>query len=152
MDTDILGSIRVRDLALELAGKFAPEELDLFDELATAPVPDSKQRRRDDPLAFGVELAAAFAPVAMSLASKAVSFLVDELSDAVVGAGKDEVKARIRSWLGGKGGGTPPIEVPISTANALADLVKREGERLGLGANRSVAVANSMLASLQVKA
>jgi hypothetical protein len=102
VDTDIPQSIRARELALELVGKFAPEELDLFDELATAPIPDPKQRRRDDPLAFGVELAGAFTPVAMSLASTAVSFLVGELSNAVVGAGKDEVKSRIRNWLGGK--------------------------------------------------
>lgn len=127
MDGNAQQAAKARELALGLVREFAPEEIELFDELVAAPPPAPKARRRDDPLAFGVELPPAFAPMALQLASSAVAFL---------GAG---IAKQAR------------IEVPAAAASALVDLIRREGERLGLGKDRSAQIADALLASLAHK-
>ncbi|MBI4739785.1 hypothetical protein HY772_09720 [Candidatus Woesearchaeota archaeon] len=90
----------IEEISKDLVTQLAPEELDLFGELAQDyfddPKPLSKSKHSDDPLGFGIfEAMTIMTPVAMAMASTVLTFVTTE----VIKSAKDESAAVIKKKI-----------------------------------------------------
>ncbi len=138
------GSGEVPDLTLDLArrlvGEVAPEELDLFEELAAEPV-QAQARMRDDPLASGLgELVVAMTPYAVHAASVVLGFLFAKLGEAAVDLAKDLAKERLRAILFAGASTAPRPDLLAQVRN----VALTEARSAGLDDRQAGALADAM--------
>ncbi|WP_314175713.1 hypothetical protein [Streptomyces winkii] len=121
MDSE--GDEQALALARHLVGRFAPEELELFEETAASTSGRSARRgrRRDDPLGFGVVEAGAvlFTSVACGVATEVVKNLAQETGEATAG--------RLRRWFRSR------RRRPAGRSDELPDAGARAGTEVGSG-------------------
>jgi len=94
------GQAFIKDLARGTVSEIAPEEMDLFDEMAedyfADPTPQPAERASDDALGFGLEAALiAVTPAATAMASAVIGFLVNEVVDTTADRTIEAVLRRI---------------------------------------------------------
>lgn len=94
------GQAFIKDLARETVSQIAPEEMDLFDEMAedyfADPTPQQNEGASDDALGFGLEAALiAVTPAATAMASAVIGFLVNEVMDSTTDRAIEVVLRRI---------------------------------------------------------
>lgn len=91
------------DLARDVLGDVAPEELPLFAVTSELYRRDPRaveaQAGSDDMLGFGADVIAAMAPIVLSVAGEVVSTLLKQLRMAVEGESESAVKALVRRML-----------------------------------------------------
>jgi hypothetical protein len=97
----------VRDLSKQLVEQFAPEELEMFDELYNDyqkhPNPPAVAPGADDPLGSGLgELIVAVTPAASAMATAVVSFVLSEVLKAAQEESSEKIKARVKALFNPK--------------------------------------------------
>jgi hypothetical protein len=97
----------VQELSKQLVSRFAPEELDVFDELyddyrkhPTAPQVGGSS---DDALGSGLgEVIVAVTPAASAMASAVLSFVLSEVLKAAQDESSEKIKAKVKSLFNPK--------------------------------------------------
>ena len=92
----------VQELSKELVGQFAPEELDVFDELyheyRERPAPPQAEPGTDDPLGSGLgEIIVAVTPAASAMVTAVVSFVLNEVLKASQDEASEKIKTRVKA-------------------------------------------------------
>jgi hypothetical protein len=132
------------DLARQLVHEVAPEELDLFEELAVEPVPTGR-RKRDDPLASGLgELVVVITPYAIHAATAVLAFLLPKLGEAAIGIAKDLAKERLRTMLFSPSSATPRPDLLVR----VREVTLTEARMAGLDDVQARALAEAMVPAL----
>lgn len=127
-----------RSLARDLTGELAPEEVDLFDELARPP---DRRGTDDDPLAFGAgELVVALTPILLRIAEAVLGYLAAKAPELGYDLATDLLKDRLKDWLAAR----KPV-LPDRTLDLLrvgvAGVVEAEVLRHGLDRDQATAIA-----------
>lgn len=94
------GRAFIKEMARGTVSEIAPEEMDLFDEMAedyfADPAPQPSEGASDDALGFGLEAAlVAVTPAATAMASAVIGFLVSEVVDTTTDRAIEMVLRRI---------------------------------------------------------
>jgi hypothetical protein len=128
----------VDKIAKDLVAEVAPEELDLFDELAREyhanPRPPQVTRGGgDDALGFGLDAAvAASSPAVIAAVSACFGFALQIASDAFRDQTKDFVKDQVKKLLGGRKSGPVLLHLDAAQLAHARDLAASEARRFGL--------------------
>ncbi len=143
------------DLAREVVGEVAPEELDLFDQLADeyhanpAP-PDLTQPAGDDALGFGLGGALIAATPAVAAAASVVLGLVMQIGFAIVSdEASDQVRQRLRALL--RRDRTAPTAAPTLDREQLRQIRQaalNEALRFGMAQDEAGRIADALLRRL----
>ncbi len=148
---DIAGAERdklARELARDVVGELAPEEADLFDELAPLESQPRGRRRGSDPLAFGVQdLVQVLTPFVVAVVAKVIDYLTTKAPELGYDLAKDILKDRVKGWLT-----APKPSLPDTTAAILREglgaVVENEALRHGLPAEQAATVALAVVRRL----
>lgn len=98
----------VRDLSKQLVSQFAPEELDVFDELYNDykehPTPPPVEPGRDDALGSGLEdVIVAVTPAASAMVKAVVTFVLSEVLKASQHEASGKIKDKVKAVFNPKG-------------------------------------------------
>jgi hypothetical protein len=132
-DTTLL----VDEISKELVAEVAPEELDLFEELAQEyhanPKPPQAARGGDDALGFGLDAAmAAASPAVMAAVTACLGFVLQVATDALKDQTKTAVQAQVKTLFAGKKSGPAAINLTADQLARVRDLALGEARRFGL--------------------
>src|SRR5574341_2140968 len=91
----------VNGLARELVVKFAPEEIDMFDDLAKefykAPTAPNVDDQSNDPLGFGLnEMLLAITPVALAMTNAVLNFIATSALEALKEQSSERIHTEIK--------------------------------------------------------
>ena len=132
----------------------APEEMDLFDELAeeyfSDPTPPDRSRAaEDDPLAFGVEgIIVAATPAALAMVSTAVTYIAREVLKAsqeqAAGYLVNEIKKRFNPQ-------SPDVALNNAQLNHVYQAAVKEGVAYGMEQSQAEMMARSLAGTLVLR-
>lgn len=96
----------INELSKKLVVEFAPEEIDMFDELAKEyyenPGPPDKSNQADDPLGLGLDLAlSVVTPVALTMATAVLNFVMKSTLDAVKNETSERIQGQVKRLFSG---------------------------------------------------
>jgi hypothetical protein len=159
------GRAVIKEISKGVVTQIAPEELDLFDELAQEyfedpTPPDLSSPARDDALGFGLaETVVAVTPTAMAMVTAVLGYLLTEAIKVTQQEGATAIKAKIKALFNpeedanqAEGSTTkkdkdfPPLtKEQLEQVNKLA---RRQAMVFGLDAEQAKLMANALIGSL----
>jgi hypothetical protein len=114
------------DLAREVLGEVAPQELPLFDVTSELyrrdPGGVDAQAGSDDMLGFGAEVIAAMAPIVLSVAGEVVNTLLKQVRAAAESESESAVRAMVRRLLRSRGGEEPAVALTRQQLREVRDV------------------------------
>jgi hypothetical protein len=127
----------VDEVSRDLVGEIAPEELDLFDELAQEyhadPNPPEVTRGGDSALGFGMEAALiATSPAVMAAVTVGVGFVMQVATDALKDQTKGFIQDQVKKLFAGKKPDDVNVQLNADQLAHLRDLAAKEASRFGL--------------------
>ena len=145
----------IQELSKQLVSQFAPEELEIFDELygdyQKHPNEPASERGMDDPLGSGLgEILVVITPAATAMATAVVSFILNEVLKAAEGEASETIKARVRALFNPKTSEKTP---PLSTEQLekVQKLAVKRAVDFGLSADQAKQMALALVGSLSIK-
>jgi hypothetical protein len=143
----------VMDISRDLVGEVAPEELDLFDDLAAEyranPNPPKVTRGGDDALGFGLDAAMiASSPAVMAAVSVTLGFVIQVASDLLKDHTKTAVQDQIRKLFAGRKSGPVALTLTADQLARVRDLAASEARRFGLGRDEADRLADALAGRL----
>jgi hypothetical protein len=149
-----------RELVVELAAavvaQVSPEELTIFEEEVAAyfaaPPNAVAQRRRDEPVGFGLDLTL-FAPYALAVGTTVVNMLSSMLTDEARDAARPVVAQLVRRVLrrAPNTAGEPPQALTVAQAALVRRTALSRAEELGLPRTRAKLLADAVVGGLMVR-
>lgn len=144
----------IDEISKELVAEVAPEELDLFDELAEAyhANPNPPERTRgggDSALGFGLDAAiTAASPAAMAAVSACFGYLIQIAGDAFKDQTRDFITVQVKALFGKKA--SAPVQLHLDPAQLARarDLAASEARRFGLSKDEADRLANALAGRL----
>ncbi|MCO1659840.1 hypothetical protein [Pseudonocardia humida] len=142
------------ELARQVVGRLAPDELAVFDPVAQEYFADPQAvlspARREEAVGFGLDLAM-LTPYALAVAGPVVTWLVATVSTAA----REESEARITSWVRGlfRRGPAPGPPVPPLTdeqARTVHRIAVRQARAVGLPDQQAALVADAIVGAIRV--
>ena len=144
----------IQELSRELVSQFAPEELEMFDELyrdyQKNPAPPAVEPGRDDALGSGLgEVIVAVTPAASAMATAVVSFIVGEVLKAAREEGTEKIKARVKAVFNPK---SQEKAAPLSQEQLeqVRKLAARRAVDFGLSPEQAKQMALALIGSLSL--
>lgn len=144
-----------QELSRQLVSEFAPEELEMFDELYTDykkhPTGLSAERGTDDALGSGLgELVVAVTPAASAMVTAVLSFVVSEVLKASQEEAGEKIKAKVRAVFNPK---TPPKAAPLSPEqlDEVRKLAAKRAVDFGLSPEKAKQMALALVGSLSIE-
>jgi hypothetical protein len=145
----------VRELSKQLVEQFAPEELEMFDELYEEyqkhPTPPAVGPRADDPLGSGLgELIVAVTPAASAMATAVVTFVLSEVLKAAQDESSEKIKARVKALFNPK----PKEKMTPLTQEQLDRVQKLAAKRavdFGLSPEKAKKMSLALIGSLSIQ-
>lgn len=127
----------IDDLSRALVAEIAPEELDLFPDLAQEyhanPKPPEVTRGGDDPLGFGMEAALiATTPAVMAVVTLAFNFVTQVATDTLKDQTQTFIQEQVKRLFAGKKSGPASLELNPEQITRLRNLAASEAHRFGL--------------------
>lgn len=145
----------VRELSKELVVQFAPEELDMFDELYDEyqkhPEPPAAGRSSDDALGSGLgEVLVAVTPAASAMATAVLSFVVSEFLKASKDEASDKITAKVKALFNPK---SPEKAAPLSAEQLekVQKVAARRAMDFGLPPEQAKQMSLALIGSLSLK-
>ena len=153
------GDAFVRELSKGLVEQFAPEELDMFDELyseyqenPTPPAPDSGS---DDALGSGLgEILVAVTPAASAMVTTVVSFVLGEVLKASQNEASEKIKQKVKAVFNPNPAPSAKEDaVPLSQEqlDQVRKLAAKRAMDFGLPANQAKKMALALVGSLSLQ-
>lgn len=144
----------VQELSKELVSQFAPEELEIFDELYNDykkhPSGLRTEQGADDPLGSGLgEMILAVTPAASAMATAVLSFVMSEVLKASQEEASEKIKTRIKAVLNPKGSGKSPPLSPEQLEQVQKLAVKRALD-FGLTPQKAKQMSLALVGSLSM--
>ena len=145
----------VREVSKQLVSKFAPEELEIFDELYSDyqkhPVPPQAERGADDPLGSGLgEVIVAVTPAASAMATAVVSFVVSEVIKASQAEASETIKSKVKAVFNPK---APENAAPLSPdqLEKVRKLAAKRAVDFGLSPEKAKQMSLALVGSLSIR-
>ncbi|HLO32193.1 MAG TPA: hypothetical protein VK249_23795 [Anaerolineales bacterium] len=145
----------VRDLSKQLVEQFAPEELEMFDELYREyqehPTPEDFQQGSDAPLGSGLgEFIVSVTPAASAMVTAVVSFVLSEVLKAAQNESSERIKAQVKLLFNPK---APQKAAPL-THEQLEKVQKLAAKRaidFGLSPQQAKQMSLALIGSLSIQ-
>ena len=144
----------VRELAKQLVVQFAPEELDMFDELygeyRQHPEPAAAGQGSDDALGSGLgEVLVAVTPAASAMATAVLSFVVSEFLKASQDEASEKIKTKVKSLFHSK---SPEKTVPLSPEQLekVQKVAAKRAVDFGLSPEQAKQMSLALIGSLSI--
>lgn len=140
----------LEDVSREVVGDIAPDELDMFDELAEEHFedpnpPTAEVTRGGGALSFGAgELLSASTPIIIAVMGVVLEFLLDIFREMVASQGADFAHNRIRSWFLTK----DKPDLTAEQINQTRMAAKAEAVRYGLSDEQAEQMADAIMKRL----
>jgi hypothetical protein len=149
------GDQYVQELSRQLVSQFAPEELEIFDELhryyKTHPTGLSSAPSADDPLGSGLgEMIVAVTPAASAMAAAVVAFVVSEVLKASQEEASEKIKAKVKAIFNPK---APVKAAPLSPEQLekVRRLAAKRAVDFGLSQEQAKQMSLALLGSLSIQ-
>lgn len=152
--TPSVDSELIVQLSRELLEEVAPEELDLFDELATEyhanPVPpDRSARTRDDALGFGLDAELiAISPAVIAAMTACLNFIVGIISESLKNQGETFINAQLKKLFEGKKPTDSSLSLDTEQLRHVRKLTLHEARRFGMGKAEADKLADALIGRL----
>lgn len=149
------GRAFIEELSRNMVADVAPEELDMFDELADEyyedpSPPDASAEASDDALGFGMsEMLIAATPAALAVAGSVVSFVVQE----AIGAASDEALGAVLRRVFKKEQAPADAPPPTLTKEQLEQvnrLALEQAQAFGLDPDTAQKMAQALVGTLAI--
>jgi len=137
------------ELAREIVGEVAPEEIEIFDELVEEyyrdpTPPDLEQRATDDALGFGLgEMLAAATPAVIAMTTVVFGFAVHVATQILVDESAEFTRSRIKGLLMGKK--VEPVPFRREHLIKARQLALEEAKKYGMVEDDAQHMADSLL-------
>jgi len=152
------GQEYIKAISKNMVSEFAPEELELFDELiaeyfADPTPPDLTESDNDDELAFGIgEVMTAVTPAAAAMASAALTFVLTQFTEAVETESAEIIKARIKGILNPNVNAEEEIAQPEALTQEqlvmIRDLARKQAKKFGMKSRQANKLAEALVGSI----
>lgn len=149
------GKTLIEGLARDLLNDVAPEEMDMFDELAQdyfadASPPDFKKGPADDALGFGMgEMLTAATPALMAVASGVIGYIVQEVFQS---AQQETIIAGLKALLRRRAEQTtaaaPSIRLTEAQLAHIRQIALQQAEAYGLGQAEAEQMVHALIGRL----
>jgi hypothetical protein len=147
----------VQELSKELVSQFAPEELDVFDELYNEyrehPAPPQAEPGTDDALGSGLgEIIVAVTPAASAMVTAVVSFVLNEILKASQDEASEKIKTRVKAVFNPRPAEKEKVP-PLSQdqLDQVRRLAARRGVDFGLPPEQARQMSLALIGSLSLK-
>jgi hypothetical protein len=145
----------VRELSKQLVDQFAPEELEIFDELYSDykkhPTGLAPQQGADDALGSGLgEIMVAITPAASAMATAVVSFVVSEILKATQDEGSEKIKSKVKTLFNPKAPGKAAALSP-EQMEKVQKLAAKRALDFGLSAQQAKQMSLALVGSLSMQ-
>lgn len=148
----------IEEISKDLITQLAPEEIDLFGELAqdyfNDPAPPTSSKHRDDPLGFGgSDLIVAATPVAMAMVSAMITFVTTEALKSAKDESADLIKKRVKGLFKKFSATSEPAAAPTLTKDQLEQVKKlalKQAADFGMDAATAEKMSNALIGSLAI--
>ena len=145
----------VDEISKELVAEIAPEELDLFDELAAGyhanPNPPDASRGGDDALGFGLDAALiATSPAAMAAVSACLGYLLQVATDALKDQTKTAIQEQVKKLFAAKKSGPAQLHLDADQLARARSLAASEARRFGLSKADADRLADALAGRLAI--
>ena len=145
----------VQEVSKQLVSQFAPEELDIFDELYSEykmhPAGLPSEQGRDDPLGSGLgEMIVAITPAASAMATAVVSFVVSEVLKASQEEASEKIKAKVKGVFNPK---ASEKQAPLSPEQLekVKKLAAKRALDFGLSPEKAKQMSLALVGSLSIQ-
>lgn len=140
------------DLARDVLGEVAPQELPLFDVTSRVyredPSAVETQAGSDDMLGFGAEVIAAMTPVVLSVAGEVVNTLLRQVRAAVEGESESAVRTLVRRLFRSGGAEEPAVALTKQQLREVREVAIDRGRALKLPDADAQLLADAMVGRL----
>jgi hypothetical protein len=161
-----VGHKLIHDISKDLVMDFAPEEMDLFDELVVEyfhdpTPPDFSAKPVDDPLAFGLdEVLVAVTPAAAAMVHAVLNHLMAESLNVAKEEGAEAVRKKIRGIFKNE---EQQDEKPVKKDNKeirplnreqmeqVKKLARKQAIQFGIKPDKAEKMANALIGALALK-
>jgi hypothetical protein len=145
----------VRELSKQLVDQFAPEELEIFDELYSDykehPSGHAPQQGADDALGSGLgEIMVAITPAASAMVTAVVSFVVSEVLKATQDEGSEKIKSKVKTLFNPKAPGKAASLSP-EQMEQVQKLAAKRALDFGLSAQQAKQMSLALVGSLSMQ-
>ena len=144
----------VQELSKQLVSQFAPEELEIFDELYSEyrkdPTPPQAGQGADDTLGSGLgEVIVAVTPAASAMATAVVSFVLSEVLKASQEEASEKIKAKVKALFNPKASEKAAALSP-EQLEKVRRLAARRAVDFGLSADQAKQMSLALIGSLSI--
>ncbi len=136
----------LEDISRNIVAEVAPEELDLFDDLAEEYYQDPELKRQhtrggEGPLSFGsVDMLPAATPIIMVVATVVLELMLDVLKEIVASKGADFATNKVRMWFTGKA----RADLTAKQINEIREISKQAVLQHGYSEEHAQKIADAM--------
>ena len=144
----------VQELSKQLVSQFAPEELEIFDELYSEyrkdPTPPQAKQGSDDALGSGLgEVMVAVTPAASAMATAVLSFVLSEVLKASQDEASEKIKAKVQALFNPKASEKAATLSP-EQLEKVRRLAARRAVDFGLSSDQAKQMSLALIGSLSI--
>ena len=149
----------INGLSKKIVVEFAPEEIDMFDELAQEyyqdPTPPDASKQTDTPLGFGVNIAfSIMTPAAIAMATTALNFVMASAVEAIKNESYERIQEKVKSLFNiidnkDKQESVSIFQISPEEFEELKHLAVREAQRYGF-TNEAEQMADELIRPLRL--